>query len=275
MDDPALMLQDEATELFKHVRSLLSDFERSPDDKKILERLKKGFHSIKVLSTLLAIPQAAELARKVEAIIDAIQKDELKNAQEVINITNASCDQLKEEIEAELDNTPIDSTLTETLIADLDQLLPGAGKAKRRAYLAKEQVQEEDQAVAKILIIDDEAVSRKLLENIIKKFNNDIKVTSVDTAEEGIFYYFTEHFDLVFLDIIMPVIDGNDFLAIVKRNYECGHLLNPANIVVQTAVESMEQLLSYIKRASVQEVIRKPVTPERIIDCLERYCNPT
>ena len=56
MDDPALMLQDEATELFKHVRSLLNDFEKSPDDTKILKKLGKGFHSIKVLCTLLAIP---------------------------------------------------------------------------------------------------------------------------------------------------------------------------------------------------------------------------
>jgi CheY-like chemotaxis protein len=272
MDDPALMLQDEATELFKHVRSLLNDFEKKQGDTKILERLQKGFHSIKVLCTLLAIPKAAELAREIEATLAAIEKGHLENAQEIIDIINAACDQLKEEIEAELDNTPIDSTLTETLISDLNRLLPGAGKEKRTPYLAKEP-HEEEQGF-KILIIDDEAVSRKLLENIIRKFNKDIKIISVDTAEEGIFYYFTEHFDLVFLDIIMPVIDGNDFLAIVKRNFERGHLLNPSNIVVQTAVESMEQLLSYIKRACVQEVIRKPVTPERITDCLERYCHP-
>lgn len=273
MDDPALMLQDEATELFKHVRSLLNDFEKNQDDTKTLERLQKGFHSIKVLCTLLAIPKAAELAREVEATLAAIEKGDLKNSQEIIDIINAACDQLKEEIEAELDNTPIDSTLTETLVSDLNLLLPGAGKPKRKTYLTKESHKEDVYQGSKILIIDDEAVSRKLLESMIKKFNKDIKIISVDTAEEGIFYYFTEHFDLVFLDIIMPVIDGNDFLAIVKRNYERGHLLNPSNIVVQTAVESMEQLLLYIKRACVQEVIRKPVTPERITDCLERYCN--
>ena len=34
MDDPALMLQDEATELFKHVRSLLVDFEKKLNSSK-------------------------------------------------------------------------------------------------------------------------------------------------------------------------------------------------------------------------------------------------
>ena len=107
---------------------------------------------------------------------------------------------------------------------------------------------------------------------MVRKFNDGIEIVTVDSAEEGIYYYLTEEFDLVFLDIIMPIVDGNDFLAIVEKNYERGHLKDVSNIVVQTAVESMEQLLSYIKKTCVQEVIRKPVTPERITDCLERYC---
>jgi len=71
----------------------------------------------------------------------------------------------------------------------------------------------------------------------------------------------------------MPVIDGNDFIAIVEKNRELQHLEGEPNIVVQTAVQSMTELLAIVKKESVQEVIRKPITRERVLECIERYCH--
>lgn len=274
MDEPAVMLQEESSELFGQVEALLLEFEKQPSDKALLEKIQQAFHSVKVLSTLLALPLAAELARKIDAACAAIRTGKIKVTSELIDITLASRDQLKEEIEAELENIPLDPEQTQNLLTDWNRFLTSLPVDPSKTFLKDSHGREtlEQGGVPRILIVDDEAVSRKLLENLIRKSGREVEIISVDSAEEGIFYYLTEKFNLVFLDIIMPVIDGNDFIAIVEKNLENGHLKRDSNIVVQTAVESMEQLLSYIRRSCVQEVIRKPVTPARIADCLERYC---
>jgi CheY-like chemotaxis protein len=124
----------------------------------------------------------------------------------------------------------------------------------------------------KILVVDDEAVNRILLEEFIKTFNKDIQITPVESASEAIFHYLTGKFDLVFLDIMMPDVNGNHFLSIVEKNRAAHNISSHANIVVQTAVQSMEELLTIVHKNCVLEVIRKPLIRDRVYTCIKRYC---
>ena len=123
-----------------------------------------------------------------------------------------------------------------------------------------------------ILIIDDEKINRTLLHQTVLSCNCTVQVVAVDNACEALFHYFTGHFDLVFLDIMMPEIDGNDFLTIIEKNIAAGNLIHPSDIVVQTAIQSIEELSALTNRECVQEVMRKPLAPSRIKECVERYC---
>lgn len=124
----------------------------------------------------------------------------------------------------------------------------------------------------RVLIIDDEQVNRLLLQEMTHAYNPDIEVISVDNAAEGLFHYMRSPFNVVFLDIMMPVIDGNDFLAIIEQNTKAGLLEQSGNIVVQTAIESISQLTALSKWECVQKVIRKPIVAKNMIHCLEKYC---
>lgn len=124
----------------------------------------------------------------------------------------------------------------------------------------------------RILVVDDEDINRILLEEFIRSFSQEIKITSVATAAEAIYHYLTEKFDLVFLDIMMPEVDGNHFLTIVEKNRQLENIGGDANIVVQTAVQSLTELLAIVHKESVLEVIRKPFLRERICTCIARYC---
>ena len=87
-----------------------------------------------------------------------------------------------------------------------------------------------------------------------------------------LFHMFTDSFSLVFLDIMMSVIDGYDFLTIINRNKKKGNLKHLPNIVVQTAIQSYSQLANLARKEIVQEIIKKPITVTRIKECLSRYC---
>jgi len=123
----------------------------------------------------------------------------------------------------------------------------------------------------RVLIVEDEEINRVFIEENIKRSNRELEVVSVASAPEGLYHFFTSKFDLIFLDIMMPVIDGNDFLDIVEKNIECKNVDSHQNIVVQTAIRSLEQLTNYTKKDYVQEVLRKPINGERIKECLFRY----
>lgn len=125
----------------------------------------------------------------------------------------------------------------------------------------------------RILIIDDEQLNRRLLEELIRSYRKDIEVITTDNASEGLFHYFTSPFTLVLLDIMMPVIDGNDFLAIVEKNRQVGLLRCAPNIIVQTAIQSISQLTELAKWECVLEVMRKPITASHLKEHLDKYCN--
>jgi CheY-like chemotaxis protein len=71
---------------------------------------------------------------------------------------------------------------------------------------------------------------------------------------------------------MMPEVDGNHFISIVEKNRAVHNIGGEVNIVVQTAVQSMEELLNIVRKNCVMEVIRKPILRERIYTCIERYC---
>lgn len=161
------------------------------------------------------------------------------------------------------DDNDLDSQVTHNMAASL---------APYASSIISSLVPDRSAKDTKILIVDDEAVNRALLEEFVRTFNKDIQVTSVDSAAEAIFYYLTEDFDLVLLDIMMPEVDGNHFISIVEKNRQANNLISPANIIVQTAVQSIEELLGIVNKECVLEVIRKPIIRERLCICLERYC---
>jgi hypothetical protein len=71
---------------------------------------------------------------------------------------------------------------------------------------------------------------------------------------------------------MMPEVGGNHLIAIVELNRKLGNTIAPVNVVVQTAVQSLGELVAIVQRHCVLEVIRKPIERERIAIRIERYC---
>ena len=77
----------------------------------------------------------------------------------------------------------------------------------------------------KVLIVDDDFINRKLLQTLLKK--ND-KVTEVLEAENGsdALYKLKQDttINLILLDIMMPVVDGVEFLKIYRSDMANAHV---------------------------------------------------
>src|ERR1700721_3043176 len=111
---------------------------------------------------------------------------------------------------------------------------------------------------ATILIADDDAVQRRLGENMVQKCGYEtIVVDSVDAAIATLTGQDNPVIDAVVLDLVMPGLDGMGVLAKIR---EAG--LN-IPVIVQTAHGGIDNVVSAM-RAGAQDFVVKPVGMERL-----------
>lgn len=114
----------------------------------------------------------------------------------------------------------------------------------------------------KLLIVDDEMHIRLLLEQTLEELEDDfgVVVLSAGDGEEGLALIRTEHPDLVFLDVMMPKMNGYDVCQTVKNDPE----LNNTVIVLLTA-KGQEVDRTQGLECGAQQYMTKPFDPDEIL----------
>src|SRR6202790_5601859 len=121
--------------------------------------------------------------------------------------------------------------------------------------------------VASILIVDDDAVARRLVENMVQKCGYEtLVVESGDAAIAALTTPGAQAIDAVVLDLVMPGLDGMGVLAKIR---EAG-LSIP--VIVQTAHGGIDNVVSAM-RAGAQDFVVKPVGIERLQVSLRNALN--
>jgi DNA-binding NtrC family response regulator len=120
---------------------------------------------------------------------------------------------------------------------------------------------------ARILIVDDDAVQRRLVENMVQKCGYEpLVVDSGDAAIAALTAPDAQPVDAVVLDLVMPGLDGMGVLAKIR---EAG--LN-IPVIVQTAHGGIDNVVSAM-RAGAQDFVVKPVGIERLQVSLRNALN--
>jgi two-component system, chemotaxis family, chemotaxis protein CheY len=123
----------------------------------------------------------------------------------------------------------------------------------------------------RILIVDDDIINQKLLNAILADFG------TVDLAENGeeaialVKNNFKEnkYYDIIFLDIMMPVMNGHETLREIRRleEQEGIHLGNGMKIVMVTALGNKENVLSAFSEGCEYYIV-KPIRQEKIVEIM-------
>ncbi len=108
-----------------------------------------------------------------------------------------------------------------------------------------------------ILIIDDEAALRQTLTRILQRAG--LQVTSAASGQEGLDYLEQHSFDLVYLDIRMPDMNGMEVLKIIHA----GHPELP--VVLFTAQPDLSSALEALRRGATDYLL-KPLQPDDIVE---------
>jgi len=110
----------------------------------------------------------------------------------------------------------------------------------------------------KVLVVDDDAVSRLFLKNLLKKFNSDVVV-----AENGAqALKMLDGVDIIILDLIMPVMDGVTFMKVLK---ELLKEKRPPVIAVTTDDDKKEEA----REVGVDAIFIKPIPIPQLLSTIE------
>jgi DNA-binding NtrC family response regulator len=112
--------------------------------------------------------------------------------------------------------------------------------------------------VERVLIVDDDPVQRRLLENMARKFSYEpVLAESGEAAAALLTGGSAEKIDCVILDLVMPDLDG---LGVLARLRSAG---SNVPVIVQTAHGGIDNVISAMRAGAIDFVV-KPVGAERL-----------
>lgn len=123
----------------------------------------------------------------------------------------------------------------------------------------------DDIAALRILYVDDDADDRDFFAQAIKKLETECQLTIVSNCMEAInLLEQSEKFDLLFLDINMPVIDGKACLQMLKSN----HIYKDIPTIILTVSKSESEINEVYELGAHYHVI-KPVAQINLVAALK------
>lgn len=112
----------------------------------------------------------------------------------------------------------------------------------------------------KVLIVDDSAVMRKIVERALRQAGLDLgEVVEAGNGAEALIAVRRGGLDLILSDINMPVMDGLEFL----RNLMAEDLAKGVPVMMITTEGSESRVVEALS-AGARGYLRKPFTPEQV-----------
>jgi CheY-like chemotaxis protein/anti-sigma regulatory factor (Ser/Thr protein kinase) len=121
----------------------------------------------------------------------------------------------------------------------------------------------EPRTVATVLVVDDEESVRTLMSRFLTSDCPDVRAVTAADGQEGLSLARKLHPDLIFLDVLMPKMDGWAVLTALKAD----PMLADIPVVMLTIMNETE--MGYVLGAS--EYLTKPIDRERLTSVLSKY----
>ena len=119
---------------------------------------------------------------------------------------------------------------------------------------------------AHVLVVDDTPVNLTVFQNLLRRTK--IRIDTAESGDECISLFRQNHYDILFLDHMMPDKDGIETLAELKAISDSPNEKTPIVCLTANAISGMREM--YIG-AGFDDYLTKPIDPERLEDLLIQY----
>ncbi len=119
----------------------------------------------------------------------------------------------------------------------------------------------------KVLVVDDDFINRKLLQTLLKK-NPDIgDIIEAENGSEALEKLRQDStIGLILLDILMPVVDGVEFLKIFRSDVSNTHI----PIIVLSTDDTRK---TEVFDNGANDFLRKPILQDKLNEKIAQWCD--
>lgn len=118
----------------------------------------------------------------------------------------------------------------------------------------------------KVLIVDDNVINRKVARGFLKNYAFDL--TEAESGPEAIELVHSTRYDIIFMDHMMPGMDGIEAAEIIRR--DCGEN-GTAPVMVALTANAMEGMREHFLKCGFQDFIAKPLDRKALNQLLLRW----
>lgn len=118
----------------------------------------------------------------------------------------------------------------------------------------------------KILLVDDDFYTRDLYEEVLKEAGYKVEVAV--NGKDGLSLIKEHKYDLVLLDIMMPIIDGLMVLNTLKKE---GNGLNTGNIIILTNLSHDPVIRQALDLGARDFLIKSNMMPDQLVEKVNAY----
>ncbi len=117
---------------------------------------------------------------------------------------------------------------------------------------------------ANVLVVDDNSVNLKVASKLLKL--SEISADTASSAEECFKRLETKKYDLIFMDHMMPEMDGIEAVRIIRKTYSEEEL-----VIVALSANAVESARDMFLEAGMQDFLAKPVDKSKLQEILLRW----
>jgi two-component system cell cycle response regulator DivK len=118
----------------------------------------------------------------------------------------------------------------------------------------------------KVLIAEDSSVIQNLTKKILQFQNFDIH--SVKNGKELLDAVQNEHFDIILLDINMPIMDGIEAVTLLRQHADDTKKSIP---VIAITGNAANHSVEYLKSVGFTEYLQKPLNFDQLVELVKKY----
>jgi len=118
------------------------------------------------------------------------------------------------------------------------------------------------------LVVDDNAINRLIIGSLLKKYG--AAVDEARNGQEALLAVTERSFDIIFMDIQMPVMDG---IESARRIRDLPKPKSSTPIIAVTA-DAIQSHIERYRKEGFNDILVKPINFEKIHDSLKLYQRP-
>ena len=117
----------------------------------------------------------------------------------------------------------------------------------------------------RVLVVDDNEINLRLAEIILKKQNYD--VTTVCSGEDSIVLAGNNRYDLIFMDLHMPGLDGYQACRQIRENEDSSRRA----VIIALTANAMPQETDKIKSCGMDDILIKPISAQLVSNIISKW----